>query len=228
MTWIRTVLSLGKGVLLAACTGTEPSSGGSEVAEGATAPADGRSDSSTDALADAALPADASDASQPRSCFESPRGADSLPDASGPIEVQLGGRDPTTGTDFVAFDEGCGIPIGGIGQAGLTARFALRVRDSEPLERAYVALTLLSVSDPEREPANNNGQGVVRALDCRADGWCYLVPLLVEISHLNRLPDLEGTVVTFSVEVTAADDQASSGTLYGWGAFVLEAEAAGE
>ncbi len=157
-------------------------------------------------------------------CTETPQGAEPLPSASGPLEVELGARDSETGIDFLPLDENCSIPIGGLGQAGLTARLALRTRSDEPLRDAYAVVTLVNFADPEREPAPNNGPGVPRRFDCRQDGWCYLVPLLIEISHLNRLPDLEGTVVTFSAEVTSVDDSAISGSSFGWGRFVLEDE----
>ncbi len=157
-------------------------------------------------------------------CGETPEGAEPLPGASGPLQVELGARDPETGIDFLPLGENCSIPIGGLGQAGLTARLALRTRSDEPVRDAYAVVTLVNFADPEREPAPNNGPGVPRRFDCRQDGWCYLVPLLIEISHLNRLPDLEGTVVTFSAEVTSVDDSTMSGSSYGWGRFVLEDE----
>jgi hypothetical protein len=93
------------------------------------------------------------------------------------------------------------------------------------MTRAYARVVLQNyAAEPPREPAQNNGPGVVRGWNCREDGWCYLVPLLVEVSHLNRLPELEGTVVTFSAEVTDSEDSSLTGTTYGWGAFVLEEE----
>ncbi len=166
-----------------------------------------------------------SDASSelPESCFETPLGAEPLPEATGPLEVELGALDPLTGVDLLPLNDGCSIPIGGVGQAGLTARLALRFRtESEPSRDAYARVTLVNYLDREREPAPNNGPGVVRRWDCREDGWCYLAPLLVEISHLNRLPALEGTLVTFSAEVEAADDPSSVGSTHGWGRFVRE------
>ncbi len=159
-------------------------------------------------------------------CLQTPPGADELPSSSGSLRIELGARNAETGVDFLPLGETCVIPIGGIGQAGLTARLALRTWSEEPVRDAYVRITLVNFSDPERDPAPNNGPGVVRRFDCREDGWCYLVPILVEISHLNRLPELEGTVVTFSAEVVSSEDSDVSGASYGWGHFVLEDEIA--
>lgn len=216
------------GVMHVGCVGsTGPGERGSDDApatETAHAPLDASGLDASLIGPEGGLPDASADAGFVTPCFETPTGAQPLPMASGPVEVQLGARDATTGTGFVAFDSRCGIPIGGEGQAGLTARFALRVRSERTLDRAYVALTLVNFADPAREPAPNNGQGVVRALNCRADGWCYLVPLLVEISHLNDPAELAGTVVTFGIRVAAAADEALFGTLHGWGEFVPEHE----
>jgi hypothetical protein len=142
------------------------------------------------------------------------------------LRIELGARNAETGVDFQPFGETCAVPIGGIGQAGLTARLALRTKSEEPVRDAYVRITLVNFSDPERDPAPNNGPGVERRFDCREDGWCYLVPILIEISHLNRLPALEGTVVTFSAEVDSSENSDVFGATYGWGHFVLEDEIA--
>jgi hypothetical protein len=158
----------------------------------------------------------------PDSCLEAPPGVDPFAGGQRDLEVEVGARDPETGIDFLPFGSGCGIPIGGVGQAGLTARLAVRVRGrDEPVQRAKVQVTLINYQDPDRDPAPSNGRDVVVTLNCQDDGWCYQVPLLVEISHLARLPELEGTLVTFEARV----EQESTGLVgeqQGWGMFVLE------
>ncbi len=158
----------------------------------------------------------------PASCFEAPPGVNEFPQPEGPLEVQLGARDATTGIDWLPLGSNCGIPIGGIGQAGLTARLAVRVRSPDgTVARAKLRVTLVNYRDPERDPAPSNGPEVVQTLECRDDGWCYQVPLLVEISHLARLPELEGTLVTFDASAEQ-EDTGLTGTQQGWGMFVLD------
>jgi hypothetical protein len=104
---------------------------------------------------------------------------------------------------FAELEPGGPIPIGGTGQAGLTARLALRctpLGESPPLEMASVDLLLINpftaITAP-RKPRPRNYDMV-----CAEDGVCDLVPILVEISHLaERVEDLEGLPIRVDVVV---------------------------
>src|SRR5690606_6611708 len=107
----------------------------------------------------------------PDSCFLAPPGVDAFPQVAGELELQLGARDATTGVDWLPLGSECAIPIGGIGQAGLTARLAVRLRAPDgPVPRAKLRVTLTNYRDLERDPAPNNGRDVVQTLECRDDG----------------------------------------------------------
>jgi hypothetical protein len=126
-------------------------------------------------------------------------------DTSGePYACSAGVLDVTTGVDFAELEPGGGIPIGGTGQAGLTARMALRMQaDSDPGE-TMVELILTNVLDGTQGESVLADRPVV--LDCGADGFCYVVPVLVEISHLAKLPELEGLPIRVDVTVREAGD----------------------
>lgn len=156
----------------------------------------------------------------------SPTGRDAAaldpPDDAGPLDVsdfapldgsgqnytcEIGVADPEDETRYLELAPGGEIPIGGSGQAGLTARMAVRVvpLDGAPaLDRAYVELRLTNLdsgviadSKPRRE---------VVELSCGSDGICDRAPVYIEISHVAKLPELEGLAVGIVGDVRSADD----------------------
>ena len=128
-----------------------------------------------------------------------------LPDAGAlPYACEVGVMDGVT-KQFAQLEPGGTIPIGGTGQAGLTARLALRCApqtESAPLEMGNVDLLLVNpftgIMAPRRSRPRNHD------LVCDSDGVCDLVPILVEISHLtDKLPELEGLPVRVDMRVRA-------------------------
>lgn len=152
-------------------------------------------------------------AASPVPCFESTDEV-TLPAPSGEFEVEVGAPDDT-GTYFIPYDEQCLVPIGGIGQAGLLARFAVRVRGDVP--RGSVGVSITNPADLERAAGLNHDADMMRDWSCPGDGYCYTVPVYVEITHLNRLPELEGTVVVLETTVTPEGEAPSVGVA--WGVF---------
>jgi hypothetical protein len=147
-------------------------------------------------------------------CFDD-RSELQLAPPSGKRELELGAPDPETETLFVPFDSHCTVPIDGVGQAGLLARLAVRVRGN--VGQARVEAHVYNALDLERRPGINNDADQERTLSCPGDGYCYAVPVYVEISHLNRLPELEGTLLWLEILLTEPDGELS--TLDGWGVF---------
>jgi len=99
------------------------------------------------------------------------------------------------------------IPIGGTGQAGLTARLALRctpLGDSPALDMASIDLLLINPFTAITAPRKARARGY--DMSCDDDGVCDAVPILVEISHLAKLPELEGLTVRVDVEVRPVTD----------------------
>lgn len=133
------------------------------------------------------------------------------------LEIGVADFDDTFG--FGDFQAGEGIPIGGIGQAGLTARLAVRIRDSAEwdLSEGFVRMELVNVADANREPGIREFD-VADELRCE-DGWCYPTPIRVEISHMNKLPELEGTLVSIAASFVATADDSLTGSVFSYGYF---------
>lgn len=139
-----------------------------------------------------------------------------LPEADGDFVVEIGVPDAETESAYFPFTSDCIVPIAGVGQAGLLARLA--VRTTADLSEALVELRITNPADTERIPGVNNDAETLRALGCADDGYCYAVPIRVEITHLNRLPELEGTLVALDAHVTDPDSD-DFGTAHAWGVF---------
>ena len=144
-----------------------------------------------------------------------------LPDAGSlPYGCEVGVMDGVS-KQSAALSPGDDIPIGGTGQAGLTARLALRctpLADSPPLEMASVDLLLINPFTAITAPRKPRPRGY--DLVCDSDAVCDLVPILVEISHLAKLPELEGLPVRVDVSVRAvADDSQLLGQARSHGVF---------
>src|SRR6185503_2558557 len=109
------------------------------------------------------------------------------------------------GGAFQALEAGGAIPIGGVGQAGLTAKLAYLcapTSDADPaLTDAEVELVLTNafteVTAP-REP-----KPMHEALGC--DGVTCAGARQIEISHLAKLPELEGLTVRVDLRVLSSD-----------------------
>ena len=109
---------------------------------------------------------------------------------------------------FAPLEPGGAIPIGGTGQAGLTARLAVRCTpsgDQPALDMASIDLLLTNPFTAITAPRMARPRGY--NMTCDDDGACVAVPILVEISHLAKLPQLEGLPVRVDVSVRSlADD----------------------
>jgi hypothetical protein len=129
-----------------------------------------------------------------------------LPDEDTPYDVEIGITDPDTGADYLPLSPGGDIPIGGVGQAGLTARLAVRVNlpaEEAALPEATIDLVVTNVESGVT--GENRTFGAPMALRCDDDGACDAAPVLVEITHLAKLPELEGLRVQVDVVVRGAD-----------------------
>jgi hypothetical protein len=111
------------------------------------------------------------------------------------------------GGTYVALDPGGAIPMGGVGQAGLTAKLAYRctpASDADPaLEEADVELILTNVFSAVTAP--REPEPVPSSLSCedvRCDG-----AVQVEITHLAKLPELEGLKLRVDLRVQSADGE---------------------
>ncbi len=142
-----------------------------------------------------------------------------IPDAGGPLELEIGIADFDSDLGFGEFAEGGAIPIGGLGQAGLTARLAVRVREVEgaDLSQAFVRMEVTNVLSSER-PSGVREFEVPDQLTCEG-GWCYPTPIRVEVSHLAKLTELEGTVVTVDASIVVVSDESLTGSAHSWGYF---------
>jgi hypothetical protein len=113
------------------------------------------------------------------------------------------------------------IPIGGSGQAGLTARLAVRITDPNGpimLQSAIVEVVLTNPLNGEVAPSKPWDTPIELVCD---DDACDAAPIYIEISHVAKLPELEGLEVWLDATVRDAEDRtrvlaaaASSGTLY--------------
>jgi hypothetical protein len=134
-----------------------------------------------------------------------------LPDGGTGYAVEIGITDPETGADYLPLEPGGDIPIGGVGQAGLTARLAVRVTPpggEAALPEATVDLVLTNVATGVMGENRNYGFPVM--LHCGGgddDGACDVAPVLVEITHLAKLPELEGLRVQVDAVVRHPEDQ---------------------
>ncbi|MDH5672180.1 MAG: hypothetical protein OEZ06_08525 [Myxococcales bacterium] len=127
--------------------------------------------------------------------------------AEGDYDCLVGIADPLTTIDYQPLEAGGPIPIGGTGQAGLTAKLALRISHPEgqvALEAAIIDLVLTHIDNGATAPSKP-WQTPVR-LFCLDDGSCFRAPIEVEITHLTKLPELEGSRVIVDARVYDADD----------------------
>jgi len=125
------------------------------------------------------------------------------------IGVDVGGEDDDR---YGTLAPGGEIPITGSGQAGLVALLGLRCAasdasvDEAPLaESAEVELVLTNpftaITAP-REP-----KPLPSPLYCAKEGGCEAVPIRIEISHLAKLPQLEGLPVRVDARVLSSDGE---------------------
>jgi len=150
------------------------------------------------------LPGDAAAGDQDRDSGIALEAFEPEQDASLRYLCDLGISPPAGEESFVPHQTGGIIPIAGVGQAGLTARPAIRIVDPDGssavvITEAVIELVLTNVLDgviAESRPFD-----LPVELDCRDDGACYRGPVLVEISHLAKLPELEGLLVGVELRV---------------------------
>ena len=144
-----------------------------------------------------ALTTPISDGARPDAPTEDDTGTEREP----PLAAEVGIIDTATMSEFVDLPVGGGIPIGGTGQAGLTARFGRKVWDPNgQQEPPSAVLSLMLTNTSNGVTAENKTFGEAVELECRM-GVCYRVPVLVEISHVAKLPELEGTEVEIALTV---------------------------
>lgn len=127
-------------------------------------------------------------------------------DASGlRYDCVIGVADSSDDPAFRALEPGGAIPIGGQGQAGLVARMALRcapASDVEPaLSEADVELVLTNVFTAVLAP--REPEPMRSTLSCQEQS-CELAPITIEISHLAKLPELEGLTVRVDLRVLSS------------------------
>lgn len=111
---------------------------------------------------------------------------------------------------YAPLDAGGTIPIMGRGQSGLVAILSVRVLpdadpEAPPIDQANIELVLTNLDSGVI--AESKPWGEVVPLECIEDG-CYRSNILVEISHLAKLPELEGTEVGVDVRLLSDDGEA--------------------
>lgn len=175
--------------------------GACDTTRACDASAEDASLAATDAAPTDASRADASVADSGRVTDRAP-----FPDAGPtPYRCEIGISDPRG--DWAPLAPGGGIPIGGSGQAGLTAQLALRVSDLDPADAALSAVIQLVLEHAASGvTADSRPWELAVNFECAGDGSCDRAPVLVEVSHLAKLPELEGTEVHVRARVLAADD----------------------
>lgn len=98
------------------------------------------------------------------------------------------------------------VPIGGSGQAGLTAQLAVRIEGDEITGNAWSAVLRLVLENVATGvTADAKPWDLAVTFECAEGGICDRAPVLVEVSHLAKLPELEGTSVEVRVQVVDAD-----------------------
>ncbi len=122
-----------------------------------------------------------------------------------PYRCEAGVVDAVTGLAYATLEPGGDIPIGGTGQAGLTARLALQLQAEPDEELPEVLVTLLLTNVLDGTDGDSKLADTPQRLACQ-DGTCELAPVLVEISHLAKLPELEDLVVRVDATVRDAGD----------------------
>ena len=102
---------------------------------------------------------------------------------------------------------GGSVPIGGTGQAGLVAWLALRIAGIDPADAVFHAIVQMVLVNTATGVTADNKQWLdPRTFECHGDGTCDRATVLVEISHLAKLPELEGTTVDVRARALDADD----------------------
>lgn len=129
-----------------------------------------------------------------------------FPDAGAtPYVAELGVSNPATG-DWAPLPAGGEIPIGGAGQVGLTARLAVRVTGAGSSGSSLAAIVRVVLTNPANGVTADSRPWNTRVpFECRDDGACYRVPVLVEISHIAKLPELEDLEVHLAARVLDAE-----------------------
>jgi hypothetical protein len=90
---------------------------------------------------------------------------------------------------------------------GLTARLAVRLTGIADPGTSFLAVVQLVLANVASGVTADSRPWEIRVpFECLDDGACYRVPVLVEISHIAKLPELEGTEVTLAVRILDETD----------------------
>ena len=129
------------------------------------------------------------------------------------LPVDIGVPDDAQGVDFRAFERGSEVPVASTFQGLEFARLAIRLPAAKLVasehgapRKVIVTVTFRSALDSSKEPAVNSVASAGLTPDCRADDYCYVTPILVEVSRLAAPESVEGLEVLIDVNVTAVDD----------------------
>lgn len=110
---------------------------------------------------------------------------------------------------YVLLEPGGPIPIGGVGQAGLTAKLAFRCTPASEDERSladvkvYAELILTNAFTKVVAPREPEPVGV--SIACLGETCDGAFP--IEISHLAKLPELEGLKVRADLRVLSSEGE---------------------
>lgn len=146
-------------------------------------------------------------------------GGDDEPDAAsacaiaGEPSVELGVPDTVTFLDFEPLAPGGDIPLSSNGQTFLAVQFALRARNLSTSAHIGLEVTYQPADGPARVARKDDTP--LERLFCRADGFLYLVPVVVSSEDLGD--DLEIQDKPVDVLMTVTDDGGRSAQASGHG-----------
>ena len=111
--------------------------------------------------------------------------------------------------DWTELPPGGDVPIGGAGQSGLTAQLALRLSGVDPATGALDAVVQLVLENVATGVTGDSRPWDLSVrFECDGAGRCDRAPVVVEVSHLAKLPELEGTAVAVRARALDPDDPA--------------------
>jgi hypothetical protein len=135
---------------------------------------------------------------------------DSTSDAGQPWSFELGVPVDDVDNEYSPFSSGDNIPVVGTVQGLAIAAFAVRIRavtaqpnalKVSPVDQVTVALRLRL--NGAKKDAVNAGPEVPQRPSCREDGYCYISPLMIDVSELVELDSTEQQEV--DIELTISD-----------------------
>lgn len=127
---------------------------------------------------------------------------DDCPIAGDP-ELDVGIPDTVTFLNFAALPDDGDIPLSSNGQTFLAVQLAVRARNFSSAAHIGLDVTYTPAGGPARVASKDDS--IEERLFCRADGFLYVVPVVVSSEDLGD--DLEIADQPVDIELTITDDE---------------------